>query len=131
MIRRPPRSTRTDTLFPYTTLFRSRYRQTVSQSGLESSDSYIVSRARVPSAPSSPNMLIYAAMAVVGGLGIGVLLVVLLQLLERGLETSDAIEGTLGLATLASIPDPRTLPGYRKPGRIGRAACRERGCQYV
>src|SRR3546814_5426283 len=28
MIRRPPRSTRTDTLFPYTTLFRSCLRQT-------------------------------------------------------------------------------------------------------
>src|SRR3546814_2902094 len=28
MIRRPPRSTRTDTLFPYTTLFRSRPRRT-------------------------------------------------------------------------------------------------------
>src|SRR3546814_9997380 len=27
MIRRPPRSTRTDTLFPYTTLFRSPYRK--------------------------------------------------------------------------------------------------------
>src|SRR3546814_5824240 len=27
MIRRPPRSTRTDTLFPYTTLFRSQARQ--------------------------------------------------------------------------------------------------------
>src|SRR3546814_4340717 len=27
MIRRPPRSTRTDTLFPYTTLFRSRVGQ--------------------------------------------------------------------------------------------------------
>src|SRR3546814_17916003 len=27
MIRRPPRSTRTDTLFPYTTLFRSRHGQ--------------------------------------------------------------------------------------------------------
>src|SRR3546814_10203586 len=26
MIRRPPRSTRTDTLFPYTTLFRAEYR---------------------------------------------------------------------------------------------------------
>src|SRR3546814_2084929 len=26
MVRRPPRSTRTDTLFPYTTLFRSRLR---------------------------------------------------------------------------------------------------------
>src|SRR3546814_1736497 len=29
MIRRPPRSTRTDTLFPYTTLFRSAFRQSV------------------------------------------------------------------------------------------------------
>src|SRR3546814_6769176 len=28
MIRRPPRSTRTDTLFPYTTLFRSMVRKT-------------------------------------------------------------------------------------------------------
>src|SRR3546814_5211682 len=27
MIRRPPRSTRTDTLFPYTTLFRSTWRE--------------------------------------------------------------------------------------------------------
>src|SRR3546814_2683931 len=32
MIRRPPRSTRTDTLFPYTTLFRSRFR--IGQGGL-------------------------------------------------------------------------------------------------
>src|SRR3546814_18250492 len=29
MIRRPPRSTRTDTLFPYTTLFRSQPRQAI------------------------------------------------------------------------------------------------------
>src|SRR3546814_1178056 len=32
MIRRPPRSTRTDTLFPYTTLFRSRFRNHFSKS---------------------------------------------------------------------------------------------------
>src|SRR3546814_2393476 len=31
MIRRPPRSTRTDTLFPYTTLFRSKRGQHVGQ----------------------------------------------------------------------------------------------------
>src|SRR3546814_13737854 len=31
MIRRPPRSTRTDTLFPYTTLFRSMSRLTAAQ----------------------------------------------------------------------------------------------------
>src|SRR3546814_10816596 len=33
MIRRPPRSTRTDTLFPYTTLFRSRWRCTPRMGG--------------------------------------------------------------------------------------------------
>src|SRR3546814_12914421 len=48
MIRRPPRSTRTDTLFPYTTLFRSRW---LSARGLQARlQSYILSRnlARVP-----------------------------------------------------------------------------------
>src|SRR3546814_14403785 len=34
MIRRPPRSTRTDTLFPYTTLFRSRQRARHGRRGL-------------------------------------------------------------------------------------------------
>src|SRR3546814_1302146 len=32
MIRRPPRSTRTDTLFPYTTLFRSTYERAIENS---------------------------------------------------------------------------------------------------
>src|SRR3546814_10753486 len=37
MIRRPPRSTRTDTLFPYTTLFRSK-RRVVRQKPLREND---------------------------------------------------------------------------------------------
>src|SRR3546814_5510895 len=90
MIRRPPRSTRTDTLFPYTTLaanniasvrlaelerkaesaralymaFLDRYKQTRAQRGLERSDSYVVGRARVPSVPSSPNLLIYLVLGI-------------------------------------------------------------------
>src|SRR3546814_3209410 len=36
MIRRPPRSTRTDTLFPYTTLFRSQYFRNVSGGSTQS-----------------------------------------------------------------------------------------------
>src|SRR3546814_3198520 len=39
MIRRPPRSTRTDTLFPYTTLFRSRlYRGALAADGARGDD---------------------------------------------------------------------------------------------
>src|SRR3546814_15784889 len=35
MIRRPPRSTRTDTLFPYTTLFRSPEKRAEVEAGLK------------------------------------------------------------------------------------------------
>src|SRR3546814_10991848 len=35
MIRRPPRSTRTDTLFPYTTLFRSSSMSSMQQSNMQ------------------------------------------------------------------------------------------------
>jgi len=99
------------------TLYRSfldRYRQTVAQEGLEQSDSYIVAAARVPPAPSAPNALIFGAAALVGGIGIATLVVLLLQLLERGVETSDAVERKFGLPALASIPDAATLPEYRK-----------------
>src|SRR3546814_1175361 len=38
MIRRPPRSTRTDTLFPYTTLFRSRAGDPTYNAGIGGND---------------------------------------------------------------------------------------------
>src|SRR3546814_4377580 len=37
MIRRPPRSTRTDTLFPYTTLFRSAQAETTTETAKDGS----------------------------------------------------------------------------------------------
>src|SRR3546814_11210614 len=40
MIRRPPRSTRTDTLFPYTTLFRSDRDRKVTDAGKERGEHY-------------------------------------------------------------------------------------------
>src|SRR3546814_20797885 len=48
MIRRPPRSTRTDTLFPYTTLFRSRHHDRL---GAQAPSSH-------ENDPRSPNMLL-------------------------------------------------------------------------
>src|SRR3546814_7958893 len=46
MIRRPPRSTRTDTLFPYTTLFRSNVSET--NDLFEFSYAYPADAARIP-----------------------------------------------------------------------------------
>src|SRR3546814_20172006 len=42
MIRRPPRSTRTDTLFPYTTLFRSAADRTLALAALIDGDRCVV-----------------------------------------------------------------------------------------
>src|SRR3546814_7099188 len=44
MIRRPPRSTRTDTLFPYTTLFRARRRIEKKVIAAQIADFYVCSR---------------------------------------------------------------------------------------
>src|SRR3546814_9595554 len=57
MIRRPPRSTRTDTLFPYTTLFRSRRRcrRAISPGGHASENNRgIAARPRPPPRFGSP-----------------------------------------------------------------------------
>src|SRR3546814_14408629 len=48
MIRRPPRSTRTDTLFPYTTLFRSREQSSNRADAMERGTASLVKRAAKP-----------------------------------------------------------------------------------
>src|SRR3546814_4759645 len=51
MIRRPPRSTRTDTLFPYTTLFRSRTTSARAPRGPSSTRRSLIVRAFTPGPP--------------------------------------------------------------------------------
>src|SRR3546814_13997504 len=118
MIRRPPRSTRTDTLFPYTTLFRSsvlsrelgggKYGpstssgQTEMENGLNRYFSCHVTfalssmprRAAVPPASSSTA------------------------------DTSPPL-------TTGSSDSGMVFSAMRSTPQIGRAACRERVCQYV
>src|SRR3546814_15285698 len=112
MIRRPSRSTRTDTLFPYTTLFRSSVQGTVNFSN---------------DAPMNESELL------------GVLLTILrsngLVAVPAGRNTYRVVpddtaaqqaRGTLGFAT-------EVIPLQQVDARIeiGRASCRERGGQYV
>src|SRR3546814_5291965 len=67
MLRRPPRSTRTDTLFPYTTLFRSRpprHRLRTRGRGLRGSYSFRVSLDRRADRPLMAERILYLAVAV-------------------------------------------------------------------
>src|SRR3546814_7966406 len=51
MMRRPPRSTRTDTLFPYTTLFRSFLRRVFGQEDFRMDDARLVGEVMVTIEP--------------------------------------------------------------------------------
>src|SRR3546814_15234096 len=110
MIRRPPRSTRTDTLFPYTTLFRSGWLDVSAMPRLAAALVSDAGRCR------------YAAEFGRDALGTGF---VELQL-----------EADLELLCQRSL-EPFMLPirVFQRLGfitdEIGRASCRERVCPYV
>src|SRR3546814_5401241 len=160
MLRRPPRSTRTDTLFPYTTLFRSRLFEMASVVSLH-----------VPLTPATHGLVGRRQMELLGADGL------LVNTSRGAVLDQDALlqvlqEGSLGFAALdvlAEEPPPPTLRLLDLPnvtitphiggggldvleekvefivrnladfheGRgareieIGRASCRERVCQYV
>src|SRR3546814_6783250 len=57
MIRRPPRSTRTDTLFPYTTLFRSSY-ETPGQTGLSHALEHMMFKGSAKVGPGEASLIL-------------------------------------------------------------------------
>src|SRR3546814_16126039 len=103
MIRRTPRSTRTDTLFPYTTLFRSQGLRAWSAIGdvPDAIDCAVV---------ALPGDLVLDAVEQCAAKGIRALVIFSAGFNEAGDE---------GIARQARLRE------------IGRASCRERVCQYV
>src|SRR3546814_5797243 len=131
MIRRPPRSTRTDTLFPYTTLFRSKLLQVSNHVVsvfrlLKPNEGHLgaldhlfrrfqvsVQRFLVPHLPCRPVFLHCTGIAEV--------------LKAAGPTPDDVVEGRTDLV-LAFFD---SMAGLALVEEIGRANWRERVCQYV
>ncbi|WAC59172.1 GumC family protein [Brevundimonas sp. SL130] len=84
--------------------FLDRYRQTSAQVGTEQADATLVSRASIPTSQSAPNVMLNLALSLVLGLGAGLAAVVLLEMMEAGVGTTDEIERKLGLPSIGSIP---------------------------
>src|SRR3546814_12027460 len=114
MIRRPPRSTRTDTLFPYTTLFRSAHE-----------------RPRASLDPTSSDLAgcRLGAWTLDTELGRGGMAVVYRAERVDGMARQQAAVKILTLGALGATGRER----FQREATIqnGRASCRERGCQYV
>src|SRR3546814_15227766 len=118
MIRRPPRSTRTDTLFPYTTLFRS-------VQGLFAEYGFWI--VFVAGFTPIPYKIFTLAS---GATGIGLLPFVIGSFVGRGARF-------FLVAGLIAWGGERLEQGLHRYiewlgwAKIGRASCRERVCQYV
>src|SRR3546814_16215525 len=127
MIRRPPRSTRTDTLFPYTTLFRS-----LDGNGFPGFSA--VSRAN----GSNPLGRFFAVQLqrVEIAAGDGVFQQLLIGVNEDA-HASDMIRHTRGKrCCFVEVDAARALTeehhaDVRRHCEIGSASCRARVCQYV
>src|SRR3546814_19642240 len=107
MRRRPPRSTRTDTLFPYTTLFRSCFDGTIDVNG--------VSGLNISEISAGGRVLQCDRLAAIAA------------------DPLAANKMTVGLARgkpASSLPGLVQRQFHDRP-QLGRASCRERGCQSV
>src|SRR3546814_12629089 len=125
MIRRPPRSTRTDTLVPYTTLFRSQH--------------YIAELIE-DFTPLSGDRLFAEDHAIVGGLGRFRGYTVMVIGHEKGADIHSRVKHNFGMARpegyrkaqrLMRLAERFGLPIITlvAPAEIGRASGRERGCR--
>src|SRR3546814_18504985 len=110
MIRRPPRSTRTDTLFPYTTLFRSKEIVIVEVEARVDGDR------RDEAARREFVDIGNALVAHFGAIAVDVVPV--------GAQAEIAFDLLADRARIAAVDS------QRQP-EIGRASCRESVCQYV
>src|SRR3546814_15680728 len=138
MIRRPPRSTRTDTLFPYTTLFRSLIGLSQDQLLTLAHDRRGGLWRRLRQAAETDPAMKAAAdwlLAVLAKADFAAPYEFLETVLSGPLDGRRRLLRPLGeeardpLAELLNAA--LAVEAANLPSQIGRAQCRERGCQYV
>src|SRR3546814_17298268 len=130
MIRRPPRSTRTDTLFPYTTLFRSSSTASTSIVALSVSISAMTSP-ELTSSPSLTSHLASLPSVIVGErAGIRILTGIFLPLFRPALFSRNSGAVAYGFGHLDDIRGLRQSELFQFGGlrqrHVGRRAPRDR-----
>jgi polysaccharide biosynthesis transport protein len=85
--------------------------------GNEQSDARVVSHAKIPLGPSSPNQQLNLTLGLVLGLALGAGVVMLLEALDNGLTTSEDVERYFGLPHLGAIPLMQSTMRGKSKGR--------------
>jgi len=84
--------------------FLSRWKETGRQEEIQYADARILSRAIVPSAPSSPKTFQILGATLVFSFVLGIILVYLIDILDSGFRGTEQIEGLTGHGVLSAIP---------------------------
>jgi capsular exopolysaccharide synthesis family protein len=84
--------------------YLNRFKETSSQQGIAQSDARIVSKAKIPTRPSSPKVTMNLTLGLLLALGAGVGAVILAEMLDSGLATADDVVRRLEATYLGSIP---------------------------
>jgi polysaccharide biosynthesis transport protein len=88
----------------------TRYREIAAQSGIEQPDARVVSRASIPTKPSSPKPALNLIIGILLGAALGALAVLIVEMLEQSFRTPEDIQNRLSLPCLGQVPflDRRT-----------------------
>ncbi len=84
--------------------FLDRYKEANAKEGLQTSDARIVSQAKLPTAPTSPNRKLDLFLSLLLGVTAGTLSVLVAELLQRGVSQAAAAETEFRLPSLGEIP---------------------------
>lgn len=84
--------------------YLNRYKETSAQQGIEQSDARIVSKAKIPTGQSSPNVPRNLMLGLILALGAGAGAVFLMEMLDAGLATAEDVERRLDTSYLGAVP---------------------------
>jgi exopolysaccharide transport family protein len=84
--------------------FLDRFRQTSSQPGVEQTDARVVSRAKIPTIPSSPKIVLNIFLGLLLAIGGAIAAAALAEMLDTGLTTGEDVEVRLDMPYLGAVP---------------------------
>jgi succinoglycan biosynthesis transport protein ExoP len=102
--------------------FLQRYTESLQQQTYVTTEARVIASATAPQQKSSPKTVLVLALSVLGGLGSGVGLGVLRNMMDRVFRTGDQIESVLGVPCVALVPLIKKGPKRSQTPPEGRVA---------
>ncbi|HCM83797.1 MAG TPA: hypothetical protein DIS76_04445, partial [Rhodospirillaceae bacterium] len=91
--------------------FLNRFKQTSSQEDLQTADARLISTANLPTDAVFPKPKVMIPLSIIIGFGLGVMLALLMEYLDRGFRSMEQVEQHTGLSPLGLIPELATVKG--------------------